>query len=134
MRQFWLNLPVKDIKRAKDFYSKVGFTFNTQYSDPNSACIFLGDAKVPLMLFQEDQFMGFTGHNIVDTIQATEVLLSIDAQTKEEVDEMVERVIAAGGTSPHVAGPMTGWMYGCIFVDPDGHRWNILHMDPSKMK
>jgi hypothetical protein len=133
MKHIWINLPVKDVNKSKDFFSKIGFKFNTQYADPNSACMLVGEKDVVIMLFNEATFKGFTNNEITDTKQSTEVLLSIDAQSKEEVDEMVLKIIEAGGTSDHKPSEMKGWMYGCIFSDLDGHRWNILYMDMSKM-
>jgi uncharacterized protein len=132
-KDFWLNLPVKDIGRSKAFFQSLGFKFNPRYQSDNSCSLLLGDKGVVVMLFEEPAFKGFTSNNIADTMQGTEVLLSFDAQSKEEVDEIVEKVIAAGGTSNHKPTEMTGWMYGCVFADPDGHRWNVLYMDMSKM-
>ncbi|MBO9153804.1 VOC family protein [Chitinophaga sp. GCM10012297] len=133
MKQFWINLPVKDVKRSKEFFGKLGFQFNPQYGDqPNSASLLLGDKGVVVMLFDEPTFKGFTNTEVADRKQ-TEVLLSIDAQSKEEVDEMAKKAVEAGGASSHKPSQMQGWMYGCVFSDPDGHRWNVLYMDMSKM-
>ncbi len=132
-KTFWLNLPVKDINKSKAFFSKLDFKFNAQRNSPNSACLMLGDSNVVCMLFEEPTFKGFTNNEITNTQQSTEVLLSIDAQSKEEVDEMVLKVINAGGTSNHKPYEMSGFMYGCVFADLDGHRWNVLYMDMTKM-
>jgi len=132
-KDFWLNLPVKDITKSKAFFADLGFKFNPQYQSENSASLLLGEKNIVVMLFEEPTFRGFTSNAIADTQQGTEVLLSFDAQSKEEVDEIIQKVLAAGGTSNHKPTEMTGWMYGCVFTDIDGHRWNILHMDMSKM-
>jgi predicted lactoylglutathione lyase len=133
-KQFWINLPVKDVSRSKEFFGKLGFRFNPQYPDsPNAASLLLGDHNVVVMLFDEPTFQSYTNSEITNTHQSSEVLLSIDADSKEEVDELVRKAVDAGGTSSHQPSEMTGWMYGCVFADPDGHRWNILHMDMSKM-
>lgn len=135
MKQFWINLPVKNIERSKDFFTKLGFSFNAQYGNgPNSACLMLGEKNVACMLFDEPTFKQCINNEADLSKNTTEVLLSIDAQSKEEVDEMVVKVIAAGGTSNHKPGEMKGWMYGCVFTDLDGHRWNVLYMDMSKMQ
>lgn len=132
MKQFWINLPVKDIKRSKDFFSTMGFKFNPNYGDnPNSASLLVGDKDVVVMLFDQPTFKSFINCDLAN--KSTEVLLSIDAQSKEEVDEMASKAIAAGGSSDHKPSAMNGWMYGCVFADPDGHRWNVLYMDMSKM-
>ena len=132
-KDFWLNLPVKDIKKSKEFFTQLGFQFNAQYSSDNSACLLVGEKNIVVMLFEEPAFKGFINRDIADTRQCTEVLLSFDAQSKKEVDELVQKVIAAGGKSNHQPSEMKGWMYGCVFSDIDGHRWNILYMDMNKM-
>jgi uncharacterized protein len=84
------------------------------------------------MLFDEPTFRSFIGGEDVKT-NSTEVLISIGVDSKKEVDELANRAISAGGKSNHVPGKMKGWMYGCLFTDLDGHKWNILYMDMSKM-
>jgi predicted lactoylglutathione lyase len=133
-KQFWINLPVKDIKKSKDFFTKLGFRFNTKHGNSeNSVCLLVGESNIVVMLFNEPTFKGFTNNEIADTKQGTEVLLSIDAQSKEEVDEMARKAVEAGGKTNHKPAPMQGWMYGAVFTDIDGHRWNVLYMDMSKM-
>ena len=133
MKQFWINLPVKSIEKSKAFFTKLGFTFNEERTSPNAACLMLGEKNVVCMLFDEPTFKGFISGAELSS-NATEVLLSIDAQSKEEVDEIVAKAIAAGGSSNHKPSEMKGWMYGCVFADLDGHRWNVLYMDMSKMQ
>jgi predicted lactoylglutathione lyase len=133
-KDFWLNLPVKDVKRSKAFFEKLGFGFKPgPGNSDHSAPLVLGDKDVVVMLFQEPVFKGFVNTEIGDTVKGCEVLLSVDAASKEEVDEMASRAVAAGGKSTHKPYEMNGGMYGCVFSDPDGHRWNVLYMDMSKM-
>ena len=134
-KQFWLNLPVKEINKSVEFFTKMGFAFNPQYpTTASSACLMLGEKGVVIMLFDEPTFKQCFGGAAMELSKSTEVLLSIDAQSKEEVDAMVEKAIAAGGSSNHKPGEMKGWMYGCVFTDLDGHKWNVLYMDMSKMQ
>lgn len=132
-KDLWINLPVKDVNKSKAFFSKLGFSFNQRYSSSNSACLLVGEKQVPVMLFEEREFKGFTGKEISNTSQATEVLLSVGADSKEEVDELANKAIEAGGKSNHKPSEVAGWMYGCVFSDIDGHNWNVLYMDMSKM-
>lgn len=133
-KQFWLNLPVKSLAKSKEFFSKLGFKFSTgPGSTDTSAPLLMGDNNVVIMLFEEPAFKGFVNSDVADTSKGTEVLLSIDAESKEEVDELVSKVIAAGGKSTHKPSEMQGWMYGCVFTDLDGHKWNVLYMDQGKM-
>jgi len=133
IKQLWINLPVKNAERSKEFFIKMGFKLNEHYSNSNSASLIVGEKNIVLMLFEEAAFKGFTGSGIADVSQSAEVLFSIDAESKEEVDEMARKAIAAGGSSNHKPSEMQGFMYGCLFMDPDGHRWNVLYMDMSKM-
>lgn len=134
IQDLWINLPVKDIEKSKTFFTELGFSFNTRFGNSaNSASLLLGKKGVVVMLFEESTFKGFTNSLIADTTQAAEVLLSIGAESKEEVDELAMKAVAAGGVSNHKPTEMQGWMYGCLFIDLDGHRWNVLYMDWSKM-
>lgn len=132
-KEFWLNLPVKDLKKSKEFFAQLGFSFHPRHLNSDDAAgLVIGDKNVLVMLFPESTFKRFTNHEIADTKQATEVLLSIDAESKEEVDDLIKKAVEAGGTiygKPHDQG----WMYGAGFTDLDGHRWNVLYMDMSKM-
>lgn len=132
-KQIWLNLPVKDALKSKDFFSKIGFTFLEERTTPDSACMLVGGSNFVVMLFGEDMFKNFIQHQITDTKQSSEFLISIDAESREEVDALQQKVIAAGGTIYAEAGENQGWMYGLGFADLDGHRWNVLYMDFSKM-
>ncbi|MCW3121598.1 MAG: extradiol dioxygenase [Flavipsychrobacter sp.] len=133
IKQFWLNLPVANISRSKEFFTKLGFRFSTHNETPESACMLVGEKDLVVMLFSEKMFKGFTGNAVADTRQGTEALMSIDAESKEEVDELAQKVLDAGGATNHKPYEMKDWMYGCIFSDLDGHRWNILYMDMTKM-
>ena len=135
IQDLWINLPVKDISKSKVFFSELGFAFNTQHGDSeHSACLLVGQKKVVVMLFDEPTFKSFTGSPLADATQATEVLISIGVESKDEVDEITRKAIAGGGKSNHKPAEMQGWMYGSVFTDLDGHQWNLLYMDMSKMQ
>lgn len=133
-KQFWVNLPVKDITKSKEFFTQLGFSFTKEHGNRNeSAGLIIGDQNVVVMLFVESAFKKFTKNEITDTNQSTEVLFSIDAESREEVDEMAKQVVQAGGTIFGEPAEHEGWMYGCGFADLDGHRWNVLYMDMNKL-
>ena len=133
-RELWLNLPVREPERAKEFYKQIGFRLNEQYvSQDSSFSFFVGDNQVVLMLFPESTFRGFTGNAVADSGQGTEVLFSLGANSRDEVDDLALKAERAGGTIFSKPGEQGGWLYGCGFADPDGHRWNALYMDMSKM-
>ncbi|WP_333818846.1 VOC family protein [Ohtaekwangia sp.] len=133
-KEFWINLPVKDVKKSKEFFTKLGFSFNPHAGGgENSACLLMGNENIVVMLFEEPTFKSFTNHAITDTKQSTEVLLSFDAESRSEVDAIAAKVKAAGGAVVNGPGDSQGWMYGMVFSDLDGHCWNVLYMDISKM-
>ncbi len=132
-KELWLNLPVRDLEKSKAFFATLGFRFNAQHGNSeHSAGLMIGNKNIVVMLFSEPAFKNFTRIDIADTSIGSEVLISIDAESREEVDGYAHKVRLAGGT---VFGDPGGneWMYGMLFADLDGHRWNVLYMDISKM-
>jgi len=133
-KSLWINLPVTDVSKSKDFFTKIGFTPNTQYgSTDDSASFIVGDGKIVIMLFKKELYESFAGTATPNPLSGAEVLFSIDAESPEEVDELARQVVDAGGKIYGEPGYKDGWMYGCGFTDLDGQRWSILYMDLSKM-
>jgi predicted lactoylglutathione lyase len=132
-KQIWLNLPVKNIEKSKQFFSSIGFSFNEEYSNQHSACMLVGDKNFVVMLFEESLFSTFVQNTIADTQTHSEMLISIDAESRQEVEELAQKVDEAGGIVFAKPAENQGWMYGCGFSDLDGHRWNVLFMDYSKL-
>lgn len=134
IKEIWINLPVKDVQKSKRFFTDIGFSANANFPDSEqSASVMVGEKNVVVMLFQESVFKGIAQNDPADTKRGTEVLFSFDAESRNEVDEMAAKVKQAGGTVFGGPAESQGWMYGFGFTDPDGHRWNMLHMDFSKM-
>lgn len=129
-KELWINLPVRDPKKAKEFFTKIGFKFNSQYSE---YAMVIGSKNIVVMLFEDSVFKKVIQNDITDTKQSNEVLFSFDGESREEVDEMAKKVRAAGGKLFSEPQENQGWMYGFAFTDLDGHRWNMLYMDMSKM-
>lgn len=132
-KQIWLNLPVKDVAKSKVFFSKIGFSFNEEHDTSKSTCMLVGEGKFVIMLFEENMFTDFSQNKLTDTKTSSEVLISIDAESKDEVDTLAKKVQEAGGNVFAAPSLNQGWMYGCGFSDLDGHRWNSLFMDFSKL-
>ena len=131
-KQIFVNLPVKDLKRSMDFFGALGFTFNLQFTDEKAACLIINEGNIYAMLLTEPMFKNFTNKEIADATKTTEVIIAIDVDTKEEVDELVKKAVKAGGSI--YADPQDhGWMYQHGFEDPDGHQWELLYMDESKI-
>ena len=131
-KEYWLNLPVKDVARATEFFKRIGFTQNDKIPNKNMSCVVVGEKKLSVILVGEETFRGFTQRSPADTSLASEVLISFDAASREEIDETARKVVDAGGEVFSPPAEMDGWMYGFGFADLDGHRWNMLHMDFSR--
>src|SRR5688572_24835332 len=128
-RKMFVNLAVRDLNRTKEFFSALGFTFNPKFTDNNAACMIVSEDGY-VMLLMEPFFKGFTKREICDTKTHTEALVALSCSSREEVDEMVRKAIAAGGS--HAMDPQDhGFMYAWSFYDPDGHHWEVFWMDPA---
>lgn len=132
-KELWLNFPVKDVNKTKEFFTKIGFSLNEKQTNETMACFNVGEKNITVLFFAEETFKGFTKSEISNTKSGAEVLISFDAESREEVDEMASKVFDAGGTIFSEPAEIQGWMYGCAFADLDGHRWNMLFMNFSKM-
>ncbi len=131
--EIWINLPVKDVLVSKKFFTDIGFRFNEEKCNgQQSACMIVGDKQQVVMLFQEQILRDFAQNPLTGPNGPTELLISFDAATPEEVNETARKVAAAGGMVFAPPAESQGWLYGFAFADPDGHRWNQLYMDRSK--
>ena len=128
--QIFVNLPVSNLDRSVNFFTRLGFTFNTQFTDETATCMIVSE-NIFVMLLTREKFASFTPKEICDATKATEVLICLSRESRKGVDDMVAAAIAAGGTSP--APPKDyGFMYQHGFEDPDGHIWELVHMEPSE--
>jgi predicted lactoylglutathione lyase len=127
----FVNLPVKDVQRSRAFFSALGFTFNEQFSDENSACMVI-DENIFAMLLVESYFKTFITGEISDANKATEVLVALSASSREEVDDLLAKAFAAGARPWRPVSDL-GFMYGASFQDLDGHVWELAYMDMSQM-
>lgn len=127
--KIFVNLPVKDLNKSVEFFTKLGFSFNPQFTDDKATCMIIGE-NIFAMLLVEERFKDFTKKEICDAKKNTEVLIALDAENRKQVDEMVKKAEEAGG-SIYTEPQDHGWMYGHSFADLDGHQWEILYMDES---
>lgn len=130
-KQIFVNIPVKDLNIAIEFYTKLGFTFNQQFTDENATCMIVSE-NIMIMLLREEFFKQFTPKAISNAKESTEVLICISADSREEVDQYVRLAIEAGGKAL-MPKQDHGWMYGHGFEDLDGHMWEISYMDMSAL-
>jgi len=130
-RQTYIGLPVKDLARATEFFTRLGLSYNPQASDDRSAGMVINDDTM-VMLNAEPYFKEFTHSEIADISTAREVTLGLSADSREQVDDLVERAVAAGGQA--IGGPVDqGPMYMRAFLDLDGHRWSLIHFNTSAL-
>jgi uncharacterized protein len=125
----FINLSVKDLDRSKAFFSKLGYSFNAQFTDENAACMVISES-IYIMLLTREFFQTFTPKEICDATKSTEVLVCLSCESRAEVDEMIRKAVAAGGTT-YKEPQDHGFMYGHGFQDLEGHIWEIVFMEPS---
>ena len=130
--QIFVNLPVKDLNRTVEFFKRLGFTFNPQFTDENATCMIIND-NIFVMLLVEKFFKTFTKKEICDTTKDTEVIIALSTESREKVDEMMQNVFEAGGKESREPQDH-GWMYGRSFQDINGHLWEIIYMDEKALK
>lgn len=130
--KIFVNLPVKDLNKTTEFFTKLGFTFNPQFTDENATCMIVGE-DIFVMLLVEKFFKTFTKKEICDATKDTEVIVALSADSREKVDQMINKVIEAGGRES-IEPQDHGWMYGRSFQDLNGHLWEIIYMDESVIK
>ena len=129
--KIFVNLPVKDLNKSKEFFARLGFPFNEQFTDDKAACLVIGE-NIFAMLLREEFFKTFTKKESADAKKTTEALIAIDAESGQQVDDIVKKAAEAGGSIYRDAEDH-GWMYGHSFADLDGHQWEVLYMDEAAL-
>lgn len=130
--QIFVNLPVKNLQRSVEFFTALGYTFNPQFTDENATCMIIDDGHIYAMLLVEPFFQTFTPKPISDAKTSTEVLIALSFDSRDAVDDLVRKAVAAGATTPTPAKDL-GFMYTHGYEDLDGHMWELFYMDMSAM-
>jgi predicted lactoylglutathione lyase len=131
-QMIFVNLPVNDLDASKKFFTELGYSINPQFSDDNAASVVISDTIVA-MLLTKPFYATFTDKEIADATKSSEVLIALSAESREKVDELVDRALSLGGTSTGKTQDL-GFMYGRSFDDLDGHTWEVIWMDPSAIE
>ena len=127
--KIFVNLPVKDLKRSMEFFTELGYQFNAQFTDETAACMIVSE-DIYIMLLTHPKFKVFTPKAICDATKSTEVLVCLSCESREKVDNLVRKAVAASGIT--YAEPKDyGFMYQHGFQDLDGHIWELIYMEPS---
>jgi hypothetical protein len=130
--KIFVNLPVKDLNKSVAFFTKLGFNSNPQFTDENATCMIVGE-DIFIMLLVEKFFKTFTKKEVCDTSKNTEAIVALSVESREKVDQMMDKAIEAGGGEPREKLDH-GWMYGRSFEDVDGHLWEVFFMEESAIK
>lgn len=126
--EIFVSLPTSDLERAKTFFTGLGWTINPNFTDENAACIVIGE-HIYVMILTREFFATFTYKTIIDPATSAQVQVALSRETREEVDALVEKAVAAGGRE-HGEAQDYGFMYSRDFEDPDGNVFGALWMDP----
>ncbi|WP_186647917.1 VOC family protein [Fluviispira vulneris] len=130
-KQIFVNLPVLDLIKSKEFFKKIGFKFNKKYTDNNAACLDIGK-NIFVMLLSNEFFKNFTKKSISNAKNSTEVLVAISFDSKKKIDSLMSKALKAGATKSRDAQDL-GYMYSQSFEDLDGHIWELFWMNEKKM-
>ncbi len=128
-RQTFVNLPVRDVERSKEFFREIGLPLEPRFTDERAACVVLGE-NAYAMLLDERTFRTFTDKTVADAHRTTEVLIALSCASRIEVDETMSKALEAGGHEARETRD-EGFVYGRSFEDPDGHVWELVYMTPS---
>src|SRR5262245_32086805 len=130
--KIFVNLPVRSLDKSIEFFTKLGFSFNPQFTDETATCMIVSE-DIFVMRLRHDKFQTFTPNPICDATKSTEVLVCLSADSREDVDAMVRKAVAAGGSTYNTPQDH-GFMYGHGFQDLDGHIWEIIFMEPAAIQ
>ncbi|BBJ37851.1 glyoxalase [Streptomyces antimycoticus] len=131
-QMIFVNLATSDLETSKKFFTELGYSLNPQFTTDDCACVVISETIVAMLLTRE-RYQDFTNKEIADSAKTSEVLLCLSAESRANVDELVDKALAAGGT-PAGEPQDHGFMYGRSFQDPDGHTWEVVWMDPSAVQ
>lgn len=132
VKEMWLNFPSKNLAKTKEFFEKIGFKLDEK-SNEEMVGFKVGTKEMTVLFFSEERLKEFMKNEISDAKKGSEIMISFDAESRDEIDETARKVFDAGGTIVAEPSEIQGWMYGFAFADLDGHRWNQIFMDFSKM-
>ncbi|MEU2771801.1 VOC family protein [Streptomyces sp. NPDC007162] len=131
-QMIFVNLATDDVAASRKFFTELGYTINPQFSTDDCACVVISDTIIA-MLLSKQRYADFTKKEIADSTKTSEVLICLSAESREKVDELVEKAVAAGGTANDDVQDQ-GFMYGRSFEDLDGHSWEVVWMDPAAVQ
>lgn len=126
-KNIFINLPVKNLNESINFFKELGFKFNPQFSDETTSCMIISENIYALIMIEET-FKSYSKKEIVDTSKSAEAIFCLTTESREQVNELVNRAVSSGGRT-YSAPQDLGFMYGWGFQDLDGHIWELTYMD-----
>lgn len=130
--KIFVNLPVKNLNKSIEFFTKLGYKFNPQFTDETATCMIVSD-DIFVMLLTEAKFKEFTPKAICDATKSTEVLVCLSCESRAAVSDMVRKAVAAGGATIAESKDY-GFMFQHGYQDLDGHIWELIYMDPAAVQ
>ena len=127
----YINLPVKDLNKTREFWTALGFSFNEKFCDNNAICLILNEGIMYAMLLKHEFFQTFTDRTVSDR-STTQVIIAIAVESRDLVDEIVKLALE-NGASRYREPADHGWVYYDSFADPDGHQWEVMFADESQI-
>jgi predicted lactoylglutathione lyase len=131
-QMIFVNLATNDVAASRKFFTELGYPINPQFSTDDCSCVVISDTIIT-MLLSKQRYADFTKKEIADSTKTSEVLICLSAESREKVDELVEKAVGAGGTANDDVQDQ-GFMYGRSFDDLDGHSWEVVWMDPAAVE
>ena len=129
-KQVIFNLAVKDLDKSKAFFSALGFGFKPEFSSEHAAYMVIVDDSIHAMLMTETFFQSLIDKPLAQAREANEVIICLSCESRDEVDSLIAKAVAAGGRTPHPPEDH-GFMYDQGFEDLDGHLWNLVWAAPQ---
>ena len=129
-KQVIFNLAVKDLDKSKAFFSALGFGFKREFSSEHAAYMVIVDDSIHAMLMTETLFQSLIDKPLAQASEANEVIICLTCESRDEVDSLIAKAVAAGGRTPHPPEDH-GFMYDQGFEDLDGHLWNLVWTAPQ---
>ncbi len=129
--KIFINMAVKNLEKTKNFFTKLGYSFDPKFSDKNAICLVINEHIYAMLLLPHFLQKFIKKKEVIDSKKSTETILALSVESREKVDEMMEKVIGAGGREYKEPEDL-GFMYGRSFEDLDGHLWEFFYMDESK--
>ena len=129
-KMLFVNLPVTDLGRSTSFYEAIGGTKNPKFSDDTASCIVFSET-IYVMLLTHEKYRNFESRPIADAHKTSQMLLAVSEDSRDAVDNLVNKVEAAGGKEDPNSAQDHGFMFSRSFADPDGHTWEVFWMDPA---